>query len=197
MFKRKGGAGGSKAFWTMFKKTALFWKQGIPKGSRPKNGLCTVRLIVRVDPPAPLRHPDRKKTVFWMTFLMWFSAGMIRWQKHKVKMNPMLGYQRENRRRKEPWRSNRPTAERNLQRLPQVGTFLYHYLSLSKTAIWEGSSTIKTSFPRISMGTIIICCHQKDCCPREWEVWSWARCSSEIENQIIFYLSVQVTGCFF
>ena len=147
------------------------------KGSRPKNGLCTV---VRVDTHAPLRHPDRKKTVFWTTFLMWFSAGMIRWQKHKVKMNPMLGYQRENGRRKEPWRSNRPTAERNLQRLPQVGTFLYHYLSLSKTVIWEGSSTIKTSIPRITIGTICLCCHQEDCCPREWEVWSWARCSSEI-----------------
>ena len=40
------------------------------KGSRPKNGLCTVRLIVRVDTPAPLRHPGRKKTVFWTTFLM-------------------------------------------------------------------------------------------------------------------------------
>ena len=26
------GAGGSKAFWTMLKKTALFWKDGIPKG---------------------------------------------------------------------------------------------------------------------------------------------------------------------
>ena len=25
------GGGGSKAFWTMFKKTALFWKGGIPK----------------------------------------------------------------------------------------------------------------------------------------------------------------------
>ena len=28
------GGGGSKAFWTMFKKTALFWKEGIPKYPR-------------------------------------------------------------------------------------------------------------------------------------------------------------------
>ena len=40
------------------------------KGSCPKSGLYTVRLIVKVDTPAPLRHPDRKKTVFWTTFLM-------------------------------------------------------------------------------------------------------------------------------
>ena len=32
MFKRKGG--GSKAFWTMFKKTALFWNDGFPKSVR-------------------------------------------------------------------------------------------------------------------------------------------------------------------
>ena len=31
MFKRKGG-GGSKAFCTMFKKTALLVQQGFPKG---------------------------------------------------------------------------------------------------------------------------------------------------------------------
>ena len=34
MFKRKGGGGGgSKAFWTMFKKTALFLHDGFPKAA--------------------------------------------------------------------------------------------------------------------------------------------------------------------
>ena len=32
MFKRKGG--GSKAFWTMLKKTALFLKDGFPKAQK-------------------------------------------------------------------------------------------------------------------------------------------------------------------
>ena len=30
MFKEKGGVGGSKAFWTMFKETALFLQDGFP-----------------------------------------------------------------------------------------------------------------------------------------------------------------------
>ena len=43
MFKRKGG--GSKAFWTMFKKTALFSYDGFPKSSsspsRPSELVCS------------------------------------------------------------------------------------------------------------------------------------------------------------
>ena len=39
-----GGRGGSKAFWTMFKKTALFWKGGIPyfkgRGHHGCESLC-------------------------------------------------------------------------------------------------------------------------------------------------------------
>ena len=34
MFKRKGG-GGAKAFWTMFKKTALFLRLGFPNVQSP------------------------------------------------------------------------------------------------------------------------------------------------------------------
>ena len=44
MFKQKEGGGGSKAFWKMLKKTALFWNEGIPKEEKSTLIDCFVLL---------------------------------------------------------------------------------------------------------------------------------------------------------
>ena len=67
----KGGRG-SKAFWTMFKKTALFWKEGIPYW----------RIILTLPPQHTLQHLQivRNITAWQDSFFSWTCLLLCGWK---------------------------------------------------------------------------------------------------------------------
>ena len=96
MFKRKGG-GGSKAFWTMLKKTALFLMNGFPYCDHQSFNKCDyqVRCNMRTSPKVPSKVEVRSTPDicrFWYANALfrpvrnaprnaWFRTKSSKWAK--------------------------------------------------------------------------------------------------------------------